>query len=288
MPGTAVKIYYDNGETRDYMPRSMRWELDPSGVAVVTNCDTKTLNALTPNFQCEVFVVLEHAKRDPAVKAVVWAAEGKAWSSGAALKGDQTVHVPKDCMKQYAKRNMMPKANDMVMTNTTLAFWDFPKPSIAAIQGMAVGGAVNMALCNYHDLVFCSDNARFKYPFVKLGITLELASSRMLPFLVGYAKAKELIMCGEWFSAADAERLGLVNKVTAPGDLLSAAVGAAKKFAAEPNQHSLRLNKRALNSYLRADLAKVLEEENRTIREAAGGKTDWVSSVKSNPTKAKM
>ena len=63
----------------------------------------------------------------------------------------------------------------------TLAFWDFPKPSIVAVNGLAVGGTANIALVNFHDLVFCSPEARFKYPFADLGFTPELGSSFMMP-----------------------------------------------------------------------------------------------------------
>ena len=62
----------------------------------------------------------------------------------------------------------------------TLAFWDFPNPSIVAVNGLAVGGTANIAPVNFHALVFCSPEARFKYPFADLGFTPELGSSLMM------------------------------------------------------------------------------------------------------------
>lgn len=268
MPAGTVKLYYDNGETAVYTPRSMLWELTPEGVGIVTFNDPKTLNALTPNFQSELFIMLEHAKRDPAVKAVVWAANGKAWSSGAALRGDRSVDMPKDLQSQYRARGMFMVDGDVVMKAHTLAFWDFPKPSICAVHGMAVGGAINMVVANYHDIVYAAEGTRFKYPFVKLGLTPELGSSRMLPFLIGTAKAKELLMFGDWFGAEEAARLNLVNRVLPQQELVPAAVAAATRLAKEPNQMAIRLGKQVVNGYLRADLPKVLDEENRTLTEA--------------------
>ena len=63
----------------------------------------------------------------------------------------------------------------------TLTFWDFPNPSIVVVNGLALGGTANTALVNFHDLVFCSPEARFKYPFADLGFTPELGSSLMMP-----------------------------------------------------------------------------------------------------------
>ncbi len=128
----------------------------------------------------------------------------RAFSSGAALKGDGehfTVHVPPHVIEDYEDRKMIPqpptiRPPDMVMARQTIAFWDFPKPLIMAINGLAVGGGANIALANYADMVICSRTARFKYPFSTLGITPELGSSSLIPFVVGMAKAKEIMMLG--------------------------------------------------------------------------------------------
>ena len=128
----------------------------------------------------------------------------RAFSSGAALKGDGehfTVHIPPHVVDDYEKRKMVPQPStiqpaDMVMARQTIAFWDFPKPLVMAVNGLAVGGGANIALANYADIVICSSTARFKYPFSTLGLTPELGSSSLIPFVVGMAKAKEMMMLG--------------------------------------------------------------------------------------------
>merc|ERR1712232_1513393 len=125
--------------------------------------------------------------------------------------------------------------NRAFWVNLCLAFWDFPKISIAAVNGLAVGGGVNIAFCNFHDLVFCSDAAKFKFPFVSLGATPELSSSLLFPYLVGFARAKELLLVGDWFTADDAFRMGLANRVVPAEKLLPEALTLARKFAAQPN-----------------------------------------------------
>merc|ERR1719221_1628491 len=150
---------------------------------------------------------------DDNVKVAIWTGEGRSFNAGADLRGDKLIKIPKEIREKMLARKMGPVQGDFVLKNQTLAFWDFPKPSIVAVNGLAVGGAANIALANYHDIVICSSNARFMYPFPKLGFTPELGSSYMLPYIVGMAKAKEVFFLCDWFSAAQAKELNLVNQV---------------------------------------------------------------------------
>ena len=145
-------------------------------------------------------MVLEHAARDPEVKVLIWTATGeRSFCSGAALKGAGPLHVPEAAATEYAKRRMMndlSDPSDSFWVPLIMAFWDFPKPVVGAINGLGVGGGANIALANVMDLVICSTNSRFMYPFSTLGITPEMGSSLMMPYLVGMAKAKEMMMLG--------------------------------------------------------------------------------------------
>mmetsp|Transcript_14038 Transcript_14038/g.22928 ORF Transcript_14038/g.22928 Transcript_14038/m.22928 type:complete len:289 (+) Transcript_14038:140-1006(+) len=258
-------LYRDDGSTQEYVPKSIRFKLGNDGVAVVTNCVPEMYHPLTKNFRCETFAVLEHCKRCKDVKVLVWTAEGeKAFCSGAALKPMPDVHIPEEIIQEYFNRGMAPDAKDLAYSRESHAFWDFPKPAICAVNGLAVGGGANFALSNYFDIVLCSTNARFKYPFADLGFTPELSSSLVLPFTIGMVRTKKLMFSGEWFSAQDAKDWGLVNEIYQPKELLPKTLELAGLLASKP-QPQLMLSKKLLNHQLRRQLDETTLLENEAI-----------------------
>merc|ERR1712232_94868 len=111
------------------------------------------------------------------------------------------------------------------------------------------------------------------YPFNKLGVTPELGSSMMLPFLVGMAKSKEMFMLGEWLSAQDALQVNLVNAVVDAEELLPRALAAAAKIASF-HPTTMGLMKKVINAPLREHLDAVLTREQEVIMasiKASGG-----------------
>lgn len=239
-----------------------------------------------------MFLLLEHMKRDENVKVAIWTGSGRAFNSGADLTFNPTTYVPEHIQEQYLARNMGPIPGDWVLTNDTLAFWDFPKPSIVAVNGLAVGGAANIALMNYHDLVVCSTKARFMWPFAKLGFSPELGSSVMFPQMVGMAKAKELLYLGDWVTAEQAKELGFANKVVAPEKLMEEAMKLAERLVLLPPE-SLYRSKQVLHARFRKDLQEALRlEQEHFVKsfDATGGpmqtkqwmkeKTEWLEAVK--------
>jgi len=117
------------------------------------------------------------------------------------------------------------------------------KPIVAAVAGVAVGIGTTMLL--HCDLVYAAPNARLQLPFVNLGLVPEAASSLLLPALVGYQRAAELLLLGEPFSAQQARDIGLVTEVVPEDRLLETAMAQAKKLAAKPAA-SLRLTKQLM------------------------------------------
>jgi enoyl-CoA hydratase/carnithine racemase len=153
------------------------------------------------------------------------------------------------------------KSGDVALKCLTLAFWDFPKLSVVAVNGLAIGGAANVALANYHDIVLASTDAYFKYPFSDIGLTPELGSSFMLPQMVGMTRAKYLLMVGDKLSAADAKEMGLVLEVTTPEELLPRARHYAEELASK-QLDALMLSKKLINGHLRQKVEQVLDIEN--------------------------
>jgi len=258
-----------------YELKKIAYELDVStGVAVVTFNTPKNLNALRTLQVWEMFLILEHAEHDPDVKCLLWTGAGRAFNAGADWKGsdqweEAEAALGAEVMEAYLARGVgQAAAGDLACKNLTLAFWDFGKPSVCAVNGLAVGGGANMALSNYHDYVICSDKAKFMWPFSRLGLTPELGSSFSLPAMTGILRAKELLMLNEWCSAQKACEIGLCNKVVPHEELFKAAMSVAVNLAAS-NGTALRLGKQLMHAHVGRDkLVEIMDRENEIIIEA--------------------
>ena len=119
------------------------------------------------------------------------------------------------------------------------------KPIVAAVSGAAVGIGTTMLL--HCDLVYAADNATFAMPFVRLGLCPEIASSFLLPQLVGYQRAAEKLLLGEPFDAKEAQAIGLVNRVVPVAELLNVARAQAAALIALPTS-ALRATKRLMKA----------------------------------------
>lgn len=111
---------------------------------------------------------------------------------------------------------------------------ELKKPLVAAVSGAAVG--IGTTLLLHCDLVYADNTAKFQLPFVSLALVPEAGASLLLPELVGYQKAAELLLLGESFDATTAYRLNMINEIVAQEDLLSYALSQAKKLARQPPQ----------------------------------------------------
>lgn len=132
------------------------------------------------------------------------------------------------------------------------------KPVIAAVSGAAIG--IGMTMLLHCDQVYAADNAKFSMPFAKLGLCPEFSSSRILPQIVGYQRAAELLFFGEAFGAQQVLEMGLVNKVLPLAELMPYAYAQAAKLVALPPS-SLRVTKQLIKArYYDAVIAHMTEE----------------------------
>jgi 2-(1,2-epoxy-1,2-dihydrophenyl)acetyl-CoA isomerase len=143
-------------------------------------------------------------------------------------------------------------------TAPALALHRIPKPTIAAVNGVATGAGCNLALgC---DIAFAAESARFAEIFINRGLTVDYGGTWLLPRLIGLQRAKDLAFRGELLSAHDAEALGLVLEVVPDAGLLDRVTGYARELAAKPPV-ALSLIKSGLNRATTCGFEESLEFE---------------------------
>jgi len=157
---------------------------------------------------------------------------------------------------------------DIAQKKLCLKMWQFDKPVIAAINGLAIGGGFTLPLA-CADLIYMSEHAWARLPFVKMGVAPELASSYLLPRLLGFHRAKEILFLGETLSAQRLFDLGIINKVLPHDDLLPHARKIALQLIPPAGAGlSVKLTKRALNQPLIAAITETLDRENEYLNNA--------------------
>lgn len=223
------------------------------GVVTITLDQPGRLNAIT----WQMWTDLRDTFRDIAVRSddrvVVVTGAGDAFCSGADL-GDQPVD------SHHLSRMR-------VVGEACLALHRLPQPTIARVNGVAVGAGLNLALAC--DLVIASRTARLCEIFSRRGLTVDFGGSWLLPRLVGLQRAKELVLLAEMIDADRAERLGLVNRVVEPEDLDAAVGDWAERLAAGP-PIALAMSKELLNAAFSVTLAQAVDDEGRAQTVNAG------------------
>ena len=226
-------------------------------VATITLNRPDTLNALNAAMRRELLAAFKAAGRDETVRAVVLTGAGRGFCSVADLRGGAT--------ERAYRRVLTDEYNPLIV-----AIRELPKPVIAAVNGVAAGAGVSIALAC--DLVYASDEARFIQAFIRIGLVADSGSTRTLVRTLGRHRAAQLIFSGEPLGAAEAMAAGLANEVV-PADQLSAtARTAASKLAAAPTR-AIGLAKRAINHAEDALLGESLAME-ASLQELAGRTED--------------
>jgi 2-(1,2-epoxy-1,2-dihydrophenyl)acetyl-CoA isomerase len=167
------------------------------------------------------------------------------------------------------------------------AFLDCEKPIITAVNGTAAGGGVAMVLAS--DLVIAAEHARLIQVFVRRGLIPDGGPTYLLPRSVGLHKAKELVFFGDDLPAAEAERIGLVNKVVPGSELEKTAREWAERLAQGPTR-TIAYAKQLLNRSLDSDRASMFEQESMIVELVSGthDSGEGVSSfVERRPTEFK-
>jgi enoyl-CoA hydratase len=205
-------------------------------------------NALNAETLTELDQALDQIARDPEVRAVVVTGAGeKAFVAGADIReiealGSAVSGAEKSRQGQAVFRKLE----------------RLPKPVVVAINGFALGGGCELSLCG--DVRLAAETAKIGLPEITLGILPGYGGTQRLPRLVGSGAAKQMIFTGEPVGAAEALRIGLVDRVVPPAELLPAALALAKKLAQSPPV-ALALAKRSIDDGLQVDLDRGLDLE---------------------------
>jgi enoyl-CoA hydratase/carnithine racemase len=201
-------------------------------------------NALTGAMYDAMREALELADRDENIRAVL-------------LTGTDGVFTAGNDIGDFLAGTRDAHGSPALRFITAIALCD--TPVVAAVDGNAVGVGTTMLF--HCDLVYAAPSAKFRMPFIDLGLVPEAASSMTVPLRVGMAKASEWLLLGEPFDAHEAHRCGVINQVVAAGELIETARKAALRLAAKP-KHALAATRRLMRGdrqAIRAQMAKESE-----------------------------
>lgn len=221
------------------------------GIVTLTLNRPDRLNALGGTVREDLLDAVRRASEDPEVRVMIVTGAGKAFCAGGDVKA---MSASREAGHARSLAERIAPIRDRVI----LAMRDAPQPIIAAVNGPAVGAGMNVALAC--DIRLASTAARFGQTFVRRGLHPDWGGTWFLPRLVGTSRACELIFTGDIIGAEEAGRLGIVNRVVAPDELMPAAVELARRIAAGPPV-AIRLAKRAIHHAAGADLRSALEYE---------------------------
>jgi len=230
------------------MTEHLRFDV-ADGIATITLDRPERMNAFTFDMIDAWAGHIAAARTDEAIRVLVVTGAGKAFCSGG------------DIVEMKARLAQTPLQRKSELWNRIqripLSLEDFDKPVLMAVNGAATGAGMDLALQG--DLRFAAESARFAETYVKVALVPGAGGTWFLPRVVGTAKALELFWTGDFVNAAEAERLGIVNKVVPDAALMDHVYAVARKIAAGPAL-ATRTIKRAVYQGLRTDLRTALHQ----------------------------
>jgi 2-(1,2-epoxy-1,2-dihydrophenyl)acetyl-CoA isomerase len=219
-----------------------------NGIAVITMNLPERMNSLVPDMTAGLYNAMLSARDDDEVRAVILTGKDKSFCAGgdiSSMKGGITLG---DGINQM----------DVVHQKWAAELYAMRKPTIAAVNGFAVGAGFGIALLC--DIVFACESAKFSLSFSNVALSPDYALGYMLPRIIGLHAAKDLFFTAKNITAKEALDMRLVNRVTGDGEVLAAAEEYALKLAKGPTL-AYALGKRLFNSSLDMDIKNALTLE---------------------------
>lgn len=220
-----------------------------AGVLYLTLNRQEKCNAINASMYATLAWQLQLANTNHSVRVIVLTGQGDFFTAGNDL----------DAFENPAQAGTGSPVLNFIHQLTCLE-----KPLVAAVQGVAIGIGVTLLL--HCDLVYASIKARFCMPFVKLGVVPEAGSTVLLPERIGYLQAFECLAFGDYFDAAKAREMGLINQVFSEEDLGEQVKAIAQRLAEQPAE-ALQTTRRLLRKPAKEGLQARISEEIRIFRQ---------------------
>ena len=261
--------------------RFIRYEKDDAdGIVLVTLNRPEIKNALSVLMLLELNIAVETIEKDEAAKAMIITGAKhpdvddpakEAFSSGAYLDLSEL-----ESLDEETKSHI--DLTDIAQKRLCLKLWQLRKPVVAAINGMAIGGGFTIPLA-CADLIYASEHAWVKLPFANVGLAPELASSYLLPRMIGLQRTKEIVFFGEKLSARKLLELGLINQVLPHDELMPfARERTLKLIPPQGAGFSVSLCKEVIHRPLLEAVTQALDAENEALSKAFGS-TDFAEAL---------
>ena len=237
-------------------------------VSLLTLNRPDRLNALTVEVARELqSAITESVKQG--IRAIVLTGAGRAFCAGGDLREMQEIAGREGRVDAFFDEPLQ------VLNDLVLLIRRIPVPVIAAVNGVASGGGCNLALAC--DLVIAAESAKFNQAFIKIGLTPDIGGTFILPRLIGWKRAAELMFTGDMVSAARAYEMGMINLTVPDAELMAHVMALAERLAAAPTAAIGRI-KQLLEASAVNDYGSQLDAE-RTTQIESGNTKDFLEGV---------
>ena len=235
-------------------------------VAIITFNRENKLNAINGKMFDEIYEALDEINGNKEIRTTIITGKGRAFSTGGDFnQASQGMAGDVDTVEDGGNMQSGEMEIDVSQKRLVLKLQQTPKPIIAAVNGLALGGGLNVALnC---DLIYATENAELGTFFMKRALIPEMSSTYILPRSVGIHRAKELIFLGDKFSSKKAFEWGLINGVFPEDTFMDDVFEIAKKLAKGPT-YSIGLAKIAINKLLEDKTIQALQSEAESLFKA--------------------
>ena len=235
----------------------IRVDITDDGVAAITLDRPEAKNALTVEMRDDLLAAIRSCRADPAVRALLVTGSGDAFCAGMDLRASTVAQAGGEGFDTRSTSEALRVGVQSIIRE----LWELDKPTVAAVNGTAVGPGAHIALAC--DFVLLHDNTRFVWSFAKWGLVVDAGGAYLLPRLVGLPKAKAMVLLGEGAKGQEAVDLGLAYRCVPADDLQDEARSLAARLAAGPTR-SLGLSKQLLNRTFETYLAASLDLEGQS------------------------